>query len=284
MFKKNNINKVVSQTLVVMLFACGLLLPLGCLASEGEVSQESQENSLSQLYDYELFKAVMKIHGLVGEAKIEARKYGISTGNYKKKFPDANPFCNSTKKGLRLWGSGHELCTPWGLVYLHSNLSFRFGSLIFHQIFSKRVKTSFIGILSSKDNDLTNQYYVLNPNDIDLKTVLSQNEVQVRNLFVEISKEELNSKKGQNIIVNSSLAGCKDTYAVHEIDGYELPELEDFSSERECATPAERQLAWREMQRRFDEEHPVNLQHLSKAALDDNPQRSRFSLLRLFGC
>jgi len=281
MFKKSDINKIVSKTLIVMLFVYGLFLPLGCLASESEENEKGmmvcEDERPSKLYDYELFKVVQRVCDIVDEEIVKAQQYGVCEESLR----EHSSYNCQMQKGLILVPNS-RLWTPWGTVRLGVSI---FGPIVvLKQAILKRFTTRFLGIdkravdLHGESEIPSIKYPVLKSSSVHLTAELVDGDYNrhPRNLFAEMTEEELDSKKGEDIFVDTNRLGYEPFYALDEIDGYRLPNPE-WLELRSFAKRDEVESAWREMQKRYDEEHPENLQHLSEAALDDVQKPSQES-------
>lgn len=173
--------------------------------------------------DYELFKVVQQIFAICREISEQVTPYGVSIGDGQEACPGVNPYYYQTRQGFMLIIDTYpdRLCTPWGEAQLFGGGSCRggLGFDIISQELLKRITAHFEEIL---DDMYGFKYYEQKKEIIPEIT----NQRSFKDCFQEISKDAMEEKKGQQILIKSSFCGVKSFYAIKAIGNQELPEPE----------------------------------------------------------
>lgn len=173
--------------------------------------------------DYELFKVVQQIFAICREISEQVTPYGVSIGDGQEACPGVNPYYYQTRQGFMLIIDTYpdRLCTPWGEAQLFGGGSCRggLGFDIISQELLKRITAHFEEIL---DDMYGFKYYEQKKEIIPEIT----NQRSFKDCFQEISKDAMEEKKGQQILIKSSFCGVKSFYAIKAIGNQQLPEPE----------------------------------------------------------
>ena len=216
--------------------------------------ETDRDEKKPSLYDYELFKTVQRIYEIADEVRVEAKESGTEIDGWKFGWPGVNPSCHQTVDGLFAFGA-EALWTPWGECKLTGGgcgTWTGFGAA--RQTLLKRLKTTFFNVTRPSfgcDRDRI-KFYELRDSSTDLKDfVLS--ECEFEDLFKEVSKSELEAKKGTDVFIVSTLCGYGAVYSLSEVDGHKLPEPSSLMH-RNYSEYEDVEEAWRMLKERFDKE------------------------------
>jgi hypothetical protein len=216
--------------------------------------------------DYELFKIVMKIREITDKTIDEFRTYDLWVGKGSQGWPDANPYWDRTEQGLYVMSGGYPdlLATPWGQVKLTGGGAGKgYFFLAFGQVVLRRLHAKFERAFTcSEDRDKGRCFYELKPG-VDLLQesikLAAQKDTHrltgpIEDYFDAISEEELNKKRGQEILVTHSYCGNEARYRITELAGQILPELRYVQKRDWEMEKNEIKTTWLEFKERYSQE------------------------------
>lgn len=182
--------------------------------------------------DYELFQAVQEIFSICRKISEQVKPYGVSVDDGQEGWPGVNAYHGQTKQGLILSIGTYpdQLCTPWGYAKLfgRGSCSGHLGFEIVSQELFKKITARFEGISDgSYSTDVVKHYE--QKQEI---MVHSTNSKSFKDCFQEISKEEVETKKGQQVLIKSNYCGVDSVYKINAIGNQELPEPEWLSQQK----------------------------------------------------
>lgn len=257
LYKKIN-DPLVTSTILYRLhkrFGISMLDAAAYLKNPGAIRWVEQ---VAVPQEYELFKGVQKILGIIDETAAEFReKYDFGIDNGQKGWPGCNPYYNQIKNGLMVAVemTPNELHTPWGQVRIAgggSGSGSNFKAFTLAVLKRLRTTVAYVPRVSQSSRDNLQLYEI---HQRDIRNQLDANQpIDWDSMRTPISADNAAKKIGTDTLLESNLSGYPCVYAIHEIDGQPLPTplfLSDSEQERSYKAT---KLIWDVLDKKYKEE------------------------------